>query len=280
MAAGIRLLSTDFDGTLIGHPSDGRCAPALTQALSDFKASGGLWAVNTGRSLAHAIEGVEIFGAPIEPDFLLTHEREVYRRDATGAWQDFGDWNGISRERHAELFHRSGAIFAQIHSLVTGAPDVTLIEEEGHTAGLITSDEAVMARVAAGLDAMRDAIPKFSYQRNTIYLRFCHADYDKGSVLGELCRLLGMHPGEVFAAGDHYNDLSMLNPKFAAHLACPANAIAEVKSAVASTGGCVSSQRFGEGIASALTAAMLRTEIKKPAGRAAQSAPTIRGREP
>src|SRR5260221_9574501 len=105
--AGIRLISTDFDGTLIGHPSDGRCVPALARILSDFKSSGGLWAVNTGRSLAHTIEGLEIFRAPVEPDFLLTHEREIYHRNATGKWQDFGDWNQISRERHAELFHRS-----------------------------------------------------------------------------------------------------------------------------------------------------------------------------
>lgn len=261
MAAGIRLISTDFDGTLVGHPSDGRCVPALARALSEFKASGGLWAVNTGRSLAHAIEGVEIFGAPVEPDFLLTHEREIYHRDGYGGWKDLGDWNRISRERHSKLFHRSGFIFSQIHDLVADAPDVTWIEEDGHTAGLITSDETVMARVALSLDALRGAIPKFSYQRNTIYLRFCHADYHKGSVLGELCRIIGLQAGDVFAAGDHYNDLSMLHPKFAGHLACPANAIPEVKTAVASAGGCVSAKCFGEGVAAALRGA----EIKKPA---------------
>ncbi len=268
MAAGIRLLSTDFDGTLIGHPSDGRCIPALARALAGFKASGGLWAVNTGRSLAHAIEGLEIFHAPVEPDFFLTHERELYHRDpATGKWQDFGDWNRVARERHAELFHRSGTIFAQLQAFVAGMPDVTLIEEDGHTAGLITSDETTMALVAKGLDALRADFPDFSYQRNTIYLRFCHADYHKGSVLRELCRLLAVPAAEVFAAGDHFNDLSMLDPKVAGHLACPANAIAEVKSAVTAAGGWVSGRRFGEGIAAAL-AAVLRAPKKtrkKPA---------------
>ncbi len=265
MAAGIRLISTDFDGTLIGHPSDGRCVPALARTLFEFKSSGGLWAVNTGRSLAHAIEGLQIFDAPVEPDFLLTHERELYHRDTAGKWRDYGDWNRISRENHAMLFQRSGAIFARIHELIAGASDVTLIEEDGHTAGLITSDEAVMARVADSLDVLRETSPKFSYQRNTIYLRFCHADYHKGSVLSELCRLLGLEAGGVFAAGDHYNDLSMLQPKFAAYLACPANAIPEVKSAVASAQGTISVHGFGEGIACALAAALQRVETKKPA---------------
>ena len=37
-------------------------------------------------------------------------------------------------------------------------------------------------------------MPDFSYQRNTIYLRFAHRDYHKGSTLGELCRVLGIKP--------------------------------------------------------------------------------------
>ncbi|MGH8047305.1 MAG: HAD family hydrolase [Chthoniobacterales bacterium] len=261
MRADIRLISTDFDGTLVGHPSDGRCVPALTDALTGFKAAGGLWAVNTGRSLAHAIEGIEIFRAPVEPDFLLTHEREIYRRGADGDWLDAGDWNRICNERHAELFHKSGAVFAQIHALLSGARDVTWINEDGQSCGLITSDEAVMARVAESLEALRAQFPKFNYQRNTIYLRFCHADYDKGAVLGELCRQLGLMADEVFAAGDHFNDLSMLDPKYARHLACPANAIPQVKAAVTSAGGCVSGLRYGDGVAEALR----RLEIKKPA---------------
>jgi len=262
---GIRLLSTDFDGTLVGHPSDGRCSPALAAALTRFKATGGLWAINTGRSLMHTIEGVENLRAPVDPDFLLTHEREIYRRNAAGSWEDFGNWNRVCRERHAGLFERAGELFPRIHELVAGAQDVTLIDEDGHTAGLITSDEAVMARVAGSLDALRGAIPNFSYQRNTIYLRFCHTDYDKGAVLGELSRLLGLRADEVFAAGDHFNDVPMLDPKYARHLACPANAIAEVKSAVRAAGGTVSAKRFGDGVADALDRALSLGGKKEPA---------------
>ena len=70
----LRLLSTDFDGTLIEHFSDGRCTPEFAEVLLQHKKQGGVWAVNTGRGLVHAMEGVEKFQAPVQPDFLLTNE--------------------------------------------------------------------------------------------------------------------------------------------------------------------------------------------------------------
>jgi len=265
MATSIRLISTDFDGTLVGHTSQGRCVPELAEVLAAFKAGGGLWAINTGRSLEHVLEGVALFAAPVEPDFLLTHERELYHRDADGVWRDFGDWNRRCRERHEELARHAAGIFARVRELVSSAHDVTLLEENGVPAGLITADEAVMDRVAASLDALRHAVPKFHYQRNTIYLRFCHADYDKGSVLAELCRLIDVPRTHVFAAGDHFNDLSMLDGRHALHVACPANAIPEVKEVVRSAGGRVADANFGEGTALALAAALSDLGKRKPA---------------
>jgi HAD superfamily hydrolase (TIGR01484 family) len=262
----IRLISTDFDGTLVGHPGDGSCVPELASALSGFKASGGLWAINTGRSLEHVLEGVSLLGAPVEPDFLLTHEREIYHRDALGNWRDFGDWNRICRERHAELFLRSGPVFDRIHALVDATRDVTLIyERESGPAGLITSDEEVMDRVTASLDAIRTEFPDFHYQRNTIYLRFCHRNYDKGSALGELSRLLEIEAADIFAAGDHYNDLPMLSGKYARHVGCPANAIPEVKRSVRNAGGHISAKSCGAGVAETLCVTMNGVKTKPAA---------------
>ncbi len=265
MVPGIRLISTDFDGTLVHHPSDGRCVPPLAEALAAFKASGGLWAVNTGRSLEHTVEGITLFAAPVEPDFLLTHEREIWHRDEDGVWKDFGDWNRLCRQRHAELFTRAADIFRRVRALLAHAHDVNLIEENGTPSGLITADESVMDRVAASLDAMRDEVPKFHYQRNTIYLRFCHADYNKGSALAELGRLTNLSRDEIFAVGDHFNDLSMLDGRYAAHVACPANAIPPVQAAVLAAGGRVARQSFGAGSAEALTTALRESAQKKPA---------------
>ncbi len=250
----IRLLSTDFDGTLIGHPGDGRCVPELAEALSGFVARGGLWAINTGRSLEHAVEGLQQFDAPVSPQFLLTNEREVFCRDAGSAWSDFGAWNSTCRAVHADLFSTDSGIFDVILATLPESADVTVIEESGHPVGVITADEIVMQSVVDALEPARRQFPDFSWQRNTIYLRFCHRAYHKGAALGELGRLTGIAPSETMAAGDHFNDLSMLCGTFASYVACPANAIESVKDAVRAVDGHVSDLNYGAGIAEALRA--------------------------
>ena len=75
---------------------------------------------------------------------------------------------------------------------------------------------------------------------------------DKGAALAELSRLLEISREEIFAAGDHHNDISMLDGRFAWYPACPANAIPEVKEAVNSAGGYVASKAYGAGVHEAL----------------------------
>ena len=95
-------------------------------------------------------------------------------------------------------------------------------------------------------------MPKFGYQRNTVYLRFCHADYDKGVALSELGRLIGVPPESIFAVGDHHNDIPMLTGVHARHVACPGNAIAAVKQVVAAAGGYVANEGYSAGVIEAL----------------------------
>ena len=247
----LRLLSTDFDGTLIAHPSSGRCSPAFAEVLKRHREGGGFWAVNTGRSLDHAIEGVTIFSAPYPPDFLLTNEREIFLRTGEGTWEPDHEWNDLCRERHAELFSQAATIFSKVRELAARSPDVTLIDENGGLVGLVTSSEQVMEEVVTFLSSEALDLPDFSYQRNTVYLRFCHRAYHKGAALGALSRRLSIRREEVLAAGDHFNDLSMLDGTYAAFPCCPSNAIGEVKAAVKSAGGYVATLPAADGIAEA-----------------------------
>ena len=109
-----------------------------------------------------------------------------------------------------------------------------------------------MNRITKFIEQAREKEPKFNYQRNTVYLRFCHADYHKGAALAELGRLIDVPRENIFAAGDHHNDLSMLDGRVAAMPACPANAIDEVKRAVRSAGGHVAKREHGAGVHEAL----------------------------
>lgn len=247
----MRLISTDFDGTLIAFDSDGKCSPAFAAVLEQHHRNGGMWAINTGRSLEHALEGIARFQAPVAPDFLLTLEREIYQCTADGVWVSHGDWNENCEKHHAHLFSIAGDIFALIERLAHDNEGINVIYEEGVPAGLVTATEEIMDDVARTLDELIVAVPKFGYQRNTVYLRFCHRDYHKGAALGELCRLEGISPEGVLAAGDHFNDLSMLDGSYARMTACPANAIEPVKQAVRESGGYIAKACWADGIAEA-----------------------------
>lgn len=247
----MKLISTDFDGTLIEPGTEGCCTPALADALDAHAGRGGLWAINTGRSLEHTLEGLRHFRAPVSPDFLLTNERDVYCRDRAG-WVAHGPWNETCRRHHATLFQEAGKIFAFVEELSARNPHFSILYENECPAGLITTTEDVMEEVASAIEEVAAGHADFGFQRNTIYLRFCHRAYHKGSALAELCRLEGLSREEVFAAGDHYNDLSMLDGAHAALVACPSNAIDPVKETVRAAGGYVATARWADGVAEAM----------------------------
>ena len=251
MAGKIRLLSTDFDGTLVSHASDPVFDRGCMEMIRQLQKEGALWAINTGRSVPLLEEGLEDFSVPLQPDFILTSERDVFRPSAQG-WEPYGDWNARCAVAHAELFDSASSVLAEVIDFVGHKTKARVIYEAEGPAGVIASSEEEMDRLTQFIDRAKAKEPKFHYQRNTIYLRFCHADYHKGAALAELARLTETPKAAIFACGDHHNDLSMLDGRYAAMPACPSNAIAEVKEAVRRAGGWVSEEEFGAGVHEAL----------------------------
>jgi hydroxymethylpyrimidine pyrophosphatase-like HAD family hydrolase len=248
----IKLFSTDFDGTLVDHEARPPVSPALFTSISQLQARGGLWAVNTGRELHHILEGLEQFGFPVVPDYVLTAEREVFHRGPTGKWQDYGDWNQRCTAAHDELFNVAGPLLADIERFLATIPGANPIAMGGRLVGLVTTTDEEMDQVCAFLERERVQVPGFQFMRNTVYLRFCHEDYSKGSALGELARLLGLSRDEIFAAGDHFNDIPMLDGRYAKWIACPGNAVAAVRETVASAGGYLARGACSHGVVEAL----------------------------
>lgn len=247
----IRLLSTDFDGTLIDHDSTPAVSDLLFDTISSLQKSGVLWAINTGRDLNFTLEGLRQYGFPIEPDYILTNEREVFHRNALGQWQDYGDWNQRCIEAHEVLFTQEDKLLQKVSRYVEELGSEVIIEND-RLVGLVTSDEQEMERFVDYLHSVREPDSLFHYQRNTIFIRFCHAAYSKGTALGELARLTGLSRQQIFAAGDHHNDLSMLDGEYARWAAAPCNAIAEVKETVLKAGGYVASKPAWGGVLEAL----------------------------
>jgi HAD superfamily hydrolase (TIGR01484 family) len=253
MNSQIRLLSIDFDGTLVSRVSepvfDAKCMEVI-RALQD---AGTVWAINTGRSVDLLEKGLAEFALPIRPDFILTTERDVFRPGKNGNhWEPFGDWNDRCARDHADLFSSAGPVLAEFVDFATAQTKARLIYNSTGLEGLAAESEEEMDRITDFMHQARAGHPKLNYQRNGIYLRFCHADYHKGTALSELARLLDITRQNIFAAGDHHNDVSMLDGRFAAMPSCPANAIPEVKDAVRNAGGYVAHEHHGAGVHEAL----------------------------
>jgi HAD superfamily hydrolase (TIGR01484 family) len=253
MHSRIQLLSIDFDGTLVSRVNEPVLDDRCMELIRELQNSGAVWAINTGRSVDLLEAGLADFSFPIRPDFILTTEREVFRPGQNGdKWEAFGNWNERCARDHAELFSSAQSVLAEVIDFVTQETKARLLYHSEGLEGLVAENDEEMNRITEFIERAGARHPKLDYQRNTVYLRFCHADYHKGAALAELARLIEVPRDNIFAAGDHHNDISMLDGKFAAMPSCPANAIEEVKAAVRIAGGYVAEKEHGAGVYEAL----------------------------
>ena len=179
--AGVRLLSLDFDGTLVGpwEAAETRVCPELLVCLEGLREKGVLIALNTGRTLALVDQGLQVF--PVRPDFALTTERDLFRWDDE-RWEELGDWNEKCRIDHETLFREAKHLLQTIARFVTNKTGARLYLESGQFRGVVARSHDEMDRIEEFIQARRRQVPAFSYQRNHVYLRFCHGAYDKGAV--------------------------------------------------------------------------------------------------
>ena len=113
----LRLLSLDFDGTMVGPWIEGKAAVSeeLVKCLAALRKRGALLAINTGRSLSLVDQGMELF--PAIPDFALTTEREIFRWTKEG-WEPFSDWNQQCHRDHEELFTEAALLLEEIEAYI------------------------------------------------------------------------------------------------------------------------------------------------------------------
>jgi hypothetical protein len=249
------LLCFDFDGTLVDPSRPGHLDPYLERALLAMERRGARLVINTGRSLFHAVDGINNLGLRDLPHHLIAWEREIYQPTKFRRWVDSGDWNKRSRKKHRKLFRNHRRVLGRIRQHVEATGTARWIEEPEEPAGIIASDEPQMETLVRTIeDELRsgDRATTLAYERNSIYLRFSHPEYNKGTALLELRRQLGIPADRTFAVGDNHNDLTMLDSDVAGMVACPGNTIPEVASAVSSRGGYVAKRHHGPGVAEAI----------------------------
>lgn len=247
----LRLISTDFDGTLFAEFEKPPVPDRLVRLLAHFQRQGAKWIINTGRDLSSLLETLGRAQLPIQPDYLVLVEREIYAHDGVRYVPDPG-WNGACDAAHNALFARVQPDLPGLTAWISARQPAVVYDDPFSPLCVITRTVADADEICRHLEAYARTVPDLSVVRNDIYIRFSHAAYDKGRCLTEIARRLGVGTAEIVAAGDHYNDLPKLRRDIAQHLIAPANAIPEVKAQVVKHGGYVSAQPCGHGVAAGL----------------------------
>ena len=67
----IKLLSVDFDGTLVSRVSEPALDVRCMEMIRELQNAGAIWAINTGRSVDLLESGLADFAFPVRPDFIL-----------------------------------------------------------------------------------------------------------------------------------------------------------------------------------------------------------------
>jgi hydroxymethylpyrimidine pyrophosphatase-like HAD family hydrolase len=247
----IKLLSTDFDGTVFAEFESPPIPEELQQLIGKLQRQGAKWVINTGRDMSSLMEALGRSGIEIEPDFLVLVEREIHLHHQS-QYLPLDEWNDACHLSNASVFARVRPDLPRLVEWINSRFHTRIYEDPYSPLCLIAGNNGDMDQIHAFLDEYCRSVPHLTIVRNDVYARFCHQDYNKGTALAELTRRLSLSPAQVFAVGDHLNDLPMLDPRFAHFLAAPANAVEPAKAAVRAGRGYLSVRSHGHGVSEAI----------------------------
>jgi hydroxymethylpyrimidine pyrophosphatase-like HAD family hydrolase len=242
----LRLLCTDFDGTIA--ESDGRniSTPFFERIAAARKSGPFLWVINTGRTFESLREELIHRQAPIWPDWVVALEREIWMvRDRRGV--GWFEWNRKCELMHNQLFETVAPLWKSVEDYVARHTKAQVVQDAGSPLGVIASCDEEADEIDSFLQPLLRDWPMLASVRNSVYFRFSHRFYNKGTCLEAIANSAGVLPLQILAVGDHLNDLPMLERRYAHHLACPANAVDEVKEKVRSQRGYIAKTTVAEG---------------------------------
>lgn len=253
LASPAAILSFDFDGTL-HHAAENPPIPCgFFQLIEELRAEHHVvWGINTGRSMAQMVEGFIESRFPFLPDWVIAREHELFFPNAFGRWLPDSKWNKRCTKEIHKLFKHSHKLLAHLRHEIELHTGAEWIELKGEPAGIISKTEEEMEWIVDHISPIVAAEPHFSWQRNSIYLRFGHREIQKGSSLAHVSESFGLPVERRFAIGDSHNDLEMLDPKNAGMTACPANSVDDIKRTILATGGLLTHASHGYGAIEAL----------------------------
>ncbi|MBI3850870.1 MAG: HAD family phosphatase [Verrucomicrobia bacterium] len=251
MTLPIQLISTDFDGTFFAEFESPPVPEKIQTLIGQLQAQGAKWVINTGRDMSSLMEALGRARVSVHPDYLVLVEREIYCREGS-RYVSLEEWNQACVRDHEALFTRVRADLPTLMEWVNSRYEATVYEDPYSPFCLIAGNHGDADAIHDYLSDYCCRVPALTVVRNDVYARFSHAAYNKGKALAEIARRLRIGVENVFAAGDHLNDLPMLSREFARWLVAPENAVDAVKESVRRQNGFVSLLPHAHGVAQGL----------------------------
>jgi HAD superfamily hydrolase (TIGR01484 family) len=244
----IKLISTDFDGTVHTDFETPPVPRELELLIGALQERGVVWVINTGRDLTSLMETLTQAGLSIRPDYVVVVEREIYKLTESD-YVSVRDWNDRCTQLHQEIFDKIRPHMPKIFAWINSRYKAMVYEDPYSPFCLVAEKASDAEEIHEYLEFFCKEIGDLVVMRNDVYARFSHKAYNKGTALAEIARRLKIKPDEIIAAGDHMNDLPMLSNEFAHWLVAPMNAIDLVKEKVRRQNGYISEKHCGHGVA-------------------------------
>ena len=251
----IRLICLDFDGTIMVYDEPpGFFHPAAIDMLNGLVERGIAWCTNSGRDAEGQMKILELSrarGLRHMPAVLLCSESFIFeQRD--GTYAPCEPWNSTARKTLRRLHQVvQKSVRPKLDDWIARYRPEVYIGEEYTTFNVVDADGQPL-RFHGDIEAAIRGIPRAVVSRNGGWISILPEELGKGNILIEYLRLAGLQNANALAIGDHLNDINMLNGSAARHVACPANAMAEVAEAVSAAGGYVAKADGPEGTVEAV----------------------------
>lgn len=247
------LFGFDFDGTLADSSEGDTVSPAFFDALAQFQEKyATAWGICTGRSLDFLLEGLAGACIPLQPDYIVTQERDLFYLNPAGDYTPHAARNAQAMDALAQIFEENRKPLESFKHFTEEELNAQWVSTDDDPAGVIAKSEADIQRLVELYDASVEKTAALEYQRNSIYLRFTHKDYCKGTAIQYLQKTHQFSLKHTVVMGDNFNDLTMLNNTISENFGAPANAIPPLKKQLVEQGGFITSSCYGQGVAEAL----------------------------
>ena len=172
-ATPLRLVSTDFDGTIHADFSHGPVPVALQARLKSLQSAGTLWIINTGRDLPSLMESIGRSRMEVMPDYVVAVEREIYRH-VGGHFESVQPWNDRCHADHEALFTNHAEELRALGRSLEERYDATFYADGWSPLCVIARSNSQMDAIQAEFETFTESIPEVVAVRNDVYSRLRH----------------------------------------------------------------------------------------------------------